>query len=235
MRTTCCVAAVLIVIVVASTAFAQDYVQYVSSDDRFTILFPVQPKVTTTTFMSQYGYSLPARVYAADATGAAKGHYQVTVVDYSGIQAMGEERARHCPPGAEPCIGNPAPSGSTGAGYWKADRWGATIWATWQFLQKKPDLKYLGWATMDAVEGELLNFVNADKSQTAAAIYMHENKLYVLDGTVPAGMPPPDWFNQNLGWLDENGNQVRYQSIYHNGYPKPEATHRPLTGGAAAQ
>jgi hypothetical protein len=223
------------VLAVASTAFAQDYVQYVSRDDRFTILFPTQPKVTVTTFTSQYGYSLPTRIYESDASGAAKGHYKVTVVDYSGIRAMGEERAKHCPAGAEPCIGNPAPSGSTGAGYWKADTWGASIYATWLFLKNKPDLKFLGWATMDAVEGELLDFVNADKSQTAAAIYMHENKLYMIEGTVPAGMPPPDWFNQNIGWLDENGLQVRYQSIYHNGYPKPEATHRAITDGAAAQ
>jgi hypothetical protein len=34
---------------------------------------------------SQYGYDLTARVYRTDATGAAKGHYQVTVVDYNGI------------------------------------------------------------------------------------------------------------------------------------------------------
>jgi len=77
-------------VLVGSAAFAQDYVQYVSMNDRFTILFPTQPKVTETTFKSQYGYDLPARVYEADATGAAKGHYKVTVVDYSGIRAMGE-------------------------------------------------------------------------------------------------------------------------------------------------
>ena len=222
------VVATALVFAMSGSAFAQEYVMYVSKDDRFTILFPTQPKVTETTFKSQYGYDLPARIYEADAVGAAKGHYKVTVVDYNGIRAMGEERAKHCPVGAEPCIGNPAPSGSTGAGYWKADTWAATIYATSLFLLKKPDLKFMGWATMDAVEGTLLNFVNADKSQTAAAIYMHENKLYIIDGTVPAGMPPPDWFNQNLGWLDENGLQVRYQSIYHNGYPKPEATHRPV-------
>jgi len=235
MRIRSFVVGALALLAVASTAFAQDYVQYVSQPDKFTILFPQQPKVTETTFKSQYGYDLPARVYESDATGAAKGHYKLTVVDYSGIRAMGEERAKHCPVGAEPCIGNPAPSGSTGAGYWKADTWGAMIYATSLYMMKKPDLKFMGWATMDAVEGYLLNLVNADKSQTAAAIYMHENKLYIIDGTVPAGMPPPDWFNQNIGWLDENGLQVRYQSIYHNGYPKPEATHRPITAGAAAQ
>src|SRR4051812_435413 len=173
-------------VLVGSAAFAQDYDQFVSMNDKFTILFPAPPKVTETTFKSQYGYDLPARVYESDATGAAKGHYKVTVVDYSGIRAMGEERAKHCPVGAEPCIGNPAPAGSTGAGYWKADTWGAMIYATSLYMMKKPDLKFMGWATMDAVEGYLLNFVNADKSQTAAAIYMHENRLYIIDGTVPA-------------------------------------------------
>src|SRR5678815_5949755 len=50
--------AALIVLAVGSTTFTQDYVQYVSRDDRFTILFPTQPKVTETTFTSQYGYCL---------------------------------------------------------------------------------------------------------------------------------------------------------------------------------
>jgi len=221
----------LIILLISVPVFAQEYVQYVSKDDRFTIEFPAQPKVTETTFKSQYGYTLPARVYSADATGAAKGHYQVTVVDYNGIQAMGEARAKACPPGAEPCFGNPSPVSSTGAGYWKADRSGATTYATWLYLQKKPDVKFLGWATMDLVEGTLINLVNADKSQTAAAIYMHENKLYLIDGTVPAGMPPPDWFNQNLGWIDENGNAIRYLSVYHNGFPKPEVARRGAAPG----
>lgn len=229
MYTKSIVAAVLVAATCAP-AFAQEYVQFVSKDDRFTIEFPAQPKVAETTFTSQYGYPLPARVYSADATGAAKGHYQVTVVDYNGIQAMGEERAKHCPPGAEPCFGNPSPVSSTGAGYWKADRSGAMTYATWLYLQKKPDVKFLGWATMDLVEGTLINMVNADKSQTAAAIYMHENKLYLIEGTVPAGMPPPDWFNQNVGWIDENGNPIRYLSVYHNGFPKPPVSTR---GGTA--
>jgi hypothetical protein len=224
------IVATALILATAAPALAQEYVEYVSRDDRFTIEFPAQPKVTQTTFKSQYGYDLPARVYTADATGAAKGRYQVTVVDYNGIQAMGEERAKHCPPGAEPCFGNPSPVSSTGAGYWKADMSGATTYAIWLYLQKKPDVKFLGWATMDLVEGTLIDMVNADKSYTAAAVYMHENKLYVIEGTVPAGYPPPDWFNQNVGWLDEQGRPIRYQSVYHNGFPKPPVSTR---GGAA--
>jgi hypothetical protein len=229
MRITSFVAAAL-VLGLCGQAVAQEYVEYVSKDDRFTIEFPATPKVTQSTFKSQYGYDLPSRVYSADASGAGKGHYQVTVVDYNGIQAMGEERARHCPAGAEPCFGNPSPVSSTGAGYWKADISGATTYAAWQYLQKKPDLKFMGWATMDLVEGTLLDMVNADKSYTAAAIYMHENKLYIIEGTVPAGYPPPDWFNQNVGWIDEQGRPIRYLSVYHNGFPKPQVSTR---GGAA--
>jgi hypothetical protein len=229
MRTKAIITAAVL-LAVSVPAFGQEYVEYVSRDDRFTITFPAQPKVMPITFKSQYGYDLPARVYSADASGAAKGHYQVTVVDYNGIQAMGEERARHCPPGAEPCFGNPSPVSSTGAGYWKADISGATTFAAWLYLQKKPDLKFMGWATMDLVEGTLLDMVNSDKSYTAAAVYMHENKLYLLEGTVPAGYPPPDWFNQNLGWIDENGNPIRYLAVYHNGFPKPPVSRR---GGAA--
>src|SRR5262245_3622233 len=82
------VVATALVFAISGSAFAQEYVLYVSKDDRFTILFPTQPKVTETTFKSQYGYDLPARIYEADAVGAAKGHYKVTVVDYNGIRAM---------------------------------------------------------------------------------------------------------------------------------------------------
>ena len=59
-----------------------------------------------------------------------------------------------------------------------------------------------------------------------AAIYMHENKLYIIEGTVPAGYPEPGLFQQSLGWLDENGNGVRYQSLYHNGFPTPPVVNR---------
>ena len=42
---------------------------------------------------------------------------------------------------------------------------------------------------------------------------MHENKLYIIEGTVPAGYPEPGLFQQSLGWLDENGVGLRYQSV----------------------
>jgi len=76
---------------------------------------------------------------------------------------------------------------------------------------------------MNLVEGHMVNLVNEkDKARTSAAIYMHENKLYIIEGTVPGGYPVPDFFQQSVGWLDEKGNDIRYLTIYHNGFPKPD-------------
>jgi len=48
--------------------------------------------------------------------------------------------------------------------------------------------------------------------------------------TARRGNPPPDFFQQSVGWIDENGNPIRYLAVYHNGFPKPAVSRR---GGAA--
>ena len=42
----------------------------------------------------------------------------------------------------------------------------------------------------------------ADQSRTFAFVAMRENKLYILEGTVPKGYPEPGLFQQSIGWLD---------------------------------
>jgi hypothetical protein len=93
---------------------------------------------------------------------------------------------------------------------------------------------YFGWNNIDLVEGHMLYVTNPDRSRTSAGIYMHENKLYILEGTVPAGRPDPGFFQQSVQWLDANGNGIRYQTTYHNGFPKP-ATGRGGAGGGQGQ
>ena len=221
-----------LILFVSGSAFAQEYVEFKSQQDRFTILFPVQPKITDTTFKSEFGGILPARVYNADFNG---GHYSVKVVDYNNIQAIDTEKAKACPAGAETCKGGLGAGSSTGAGYWKPDIEGAAIYATYQLLQRDAKLLYMGWSNMDLVEGNMVSLLNKDNSRTSAAIYMHENKLYILEGTAPPGYPVPDWFQQSIGWIDENGNGIRYLTIYHNGFPKPEIARRGGPGQGQGQ
>jgi len=222
-----------LVLCMSGSAFAQEYVEFKSQQDRFTVVFPAQPKVTETTFKSQFDSVLPARIYSADANG---GHYSVTVVDYNNIRAIATEKAKKCPPGAEACSGTATDASSTGAGYWKADIAGAVMNATWMLQQRDAKVTYVGWANMDLVEGNMVSLINnKDKSRTSAAVYMHENKLYILEGTAPAGYPVPDWFQQSVGWIDENGNGIRYLTIYHNGLPKPEIARRGGQGQGQGQ
>jgi hypothetical protein len=216
MRVCAVVLAATLVLSVSGSAFAQEYVEYKSQQDRFGATFPVQPTVTEFTFKSQFNSMLPARVYSAESIA---GKFKLTVVDYNNIEAIATEKAKSCPPGAETCRGG---GSSTGAGYWKADIEGAVIFATWEFMQRDAKVTYLGWNNINLVEGHMLYMTNnKDQSRTSAGIYMHENKLYILEGTVPKGYPDPGFFQQSVEWLDENGNGIRYQTVYHNGFPKP--------------
>ena len=95
------------------------------------------------------------------------------------------------------------------------------LYATWTFLQRDAEATHLGYNSLDRVEGHQLHLTNSDRSRTFVSIYMHEDKLYVAEGTVPRGYPEPALFQQSLGWLDENGNGLRYESPYNNGFPAP--------------
>ena len=152
--------AIALTLFLSAPALAQEWTEFVSREDGFRVDFPGQPTVEETTSVSEYNYTLPARVYSAE---RGRERYSMTVVDYNGIEEMGEERAVGCPAGAEPCHG----SNNTGAGYWKMDIGGAIVYATWKYLQRDVELTHLMWNFMDLVEGQQLQLTNnADQSQT---------------------------------------------------------------------
>ena len=68
MRLTSLVFLVLLVSL-ASPALAQEWIEFVSRDDGFRVNLPAMPTVATTTFTSEYGAALPARVYSATQRG----------------------------------------------------------------------------------------------------------------------------------------------------------------------
>lgn len=203
---------------VAAPIFAQEWVEFASREDRFTCLFPTQPKITETTYLSQHEANLPARVYSAE---EGQSRYKVTVVDYTQAQRILTEKAKSCPAGAEPCLGGPGDEG-----HWRSDIRGAIDWATWQLIRGDAKVTSFVWAAMDMVEGRQIQLTNPDKSRTFIGIFMHQNKLYINEGTVPRGYPEPALFQQSLGWLDENGIGLRYTSYYNNSYPAPSRVDR---------
>ncbi len=208
------------VLSLSGPASAQEWKEYASRQDGFTANFPGEPTITETTYKSEFGADLPARVYSAS---LGPSRFSMTVVDYSRIEPILIEKSKSCPPGAETCLGNQNALSSTGAGYWRADLAGAVIYATWTFMQRDAKMTHFLWTNMDLVGGHQLQMTNnKDRSRTQAGIYMHQNKLYILEGTAPEGYPEPGLFDQSLGWIDENGRPFRYTSLYVNGFPAPQ-------------
>ena len=212
-----------LIVTTGQLAVAQEWTEYVSTQDGFKINFPGPPAIADSTWKSQMEYTLPARVYSAE---RGRERYSLEVVDYSGLEQQGIARAKTCPPGNEQCRENA--SAVIGPGYWKQDERGALAYATLKLLQRDAKVTSYTYDWQDLVEGYFLQLTNnADQSRTFAYIAMHEHKLYIAEGTVLKGSPPPGLFQQSLGWVDKDGRGIRYQSMYSNAfhgmgvYPKP--------------
>ncbi|HEX5107099.1 MAG TPA: hypothetical protein VFV95_01570 [Vicinamibacterales bacterium] len=203
----------------AAPALAQEWAEFTNRDDGFRVNFPGEPKVAQTTYQSEYGADLPAHVYSVT---RGRERYSMTVVDYRSIEKILTEKAKKCPPFAdERCTGIGA-GAAVGFGYWKTDIRGALVWASWQFMQRDVKVTHYMWNFVDLVEGHQLQLTNnADRARTFVSIYMHENRLYIMEGTVPEGDPEPGLFQQSLGFVDKDGNGVRYADYYDNDYPPP--------------
>ena len=196
-----------LVVAISGTSFAQEWTEFSSAEDRFTITFPGQPTITDTTWMSQYGAILPARVYSGT---AGSGRYSVTVVDYNPVERLLTERSRTLP-ALDLAVHDYGP------GYWKTDVRSAVIYAGAKFLERDGKLASLMSNFADGVAGLQLQFIsNVDQSRTFTSIYMHENRLVIADAIVPKGYPAPLIFQQSLGWLDEDGKRIRYQVMNYN-------------------
>ena len=213
MRTSALVVA--LVLGIHGSAAGQEWDLFTSIPDGFNINFPGQPRITQTTWISQLDFKLPAKIFSAD---KGNEHYSVTVVDYSGVEQMGIERAKTCPPGNANCRANAPPA--LGAGYAHHDERGAIVFATAKLLKRDAKLTELVWDWQDMVEGHFIQLTNnADQSRTFAYVAMHRHRLYIVEGTVPKGYPEPGLFQQSLGWVDTDGKSIRYQNIvYSNAY-----------------
>ena len=194
-------------------AAAQEWQEYVSLQDGVSINFPGQPRITETTWQSQLGYALPARVYSAE---RGPERFSMTVVDYRPLEQLGIERWKKCPPGNSQCRdGGP----TIGPGYWKQDERGAMVYALAKYLKRPFQVTDYAWDWQDMVEGQSLQLNGPDRRRTLVYVAMHERRLYILEASAPEEHAEPGLFQQSLGWLDKDGKRIRYtETIYSNSY-----------------
>ena len=209
MRLIPCIVAALSLFI-SCPSFAQGWIEYASPEDFFTINFPGEPDVRDITYDTEYFITLPGRVYSHE---DGPNRYSVTVVNYADAAKRHSERVVSCQAaGAD---------GGSCTDHTPTDLRGAIDYATWNFLQREVELTHFVYYQADRVGGRSLHLTNPDGSRTFAAINMHENRLYILEGTVAADSPPPLVFQQSLGFLDQEGKSIRYESPYSNGFPAP--------------
>ena len=201
------------VLCLAAPAFAQEWIEYTSRTDLFTVNFPAQPTVTDISYPTEYGVTLPGHVHSYQA-GANR--YAVTVIDYSNIQKLHAQRLANCDKYPNLCA-NP----------WVGELRGAMDYAAGAFLKRDVKVTDYGYSNTERIEGRRMQLLNRDGTQTFVMIHMHENRLYILEGTVAAGAPPPGLFQQSLGFVDKEGFRVRYDSPYSNAYPPPPRVQYP--------
>lgn len=218
----------VLILLVSGPVFAQEWITYVSRDDMFSVNFPVQPKTQDVPYTSELGATFPSRIYSA-AEGPSR--YSMTVIDYTDSVRIHTERVKNCNPDAHSGCAGTDEDGAQGVGSYKYERFGAADYASWKILGRDAKVTYLGWAAIDHVAGRYIHLTNADKSRTFFGIYMHDNRLYITEATVPPGYPEPGLFQQSLRFLDKDGNGVRYDTIYLNGFPAPPRSGR---GGRGA-
>jgi len=204
-------ASVTLILAIAVPSFAQEWRDYTNQGDFFGINFPSEPKVRDITYRTQYGLMLPGHVYTA-ADGPSK--FSVTVVNFTGYKEKHTELVKTCKANGgegDQCFERSA-----------IDMRGAMLFATWNLIEKAAKVTDLVYAQADLVEGHEVHFLNQDGTRTYASLFMHEDRLYILEGTVPGNYPPPLLFQQGMQFLDGEGKSIRYASTYTNGFPAPK-------------
>lgn len=173
-----------------------DYATFVSREDFFSVHVPCRFSTQDTTWKTEYGSMVPARVYSCT---RGPENYKMTVVNYSNIEAIHKAR----PDKTEADVPDL---------YWRIDVNGSAAYAAARLREKAVKVSFDSFQLIDLIPGLQLHFTNPDGTRTFAGIYLHEYRLYILEATAPPTAPPPGLFQQSLSVLNAEGTRIRYPS-----------------------
>ena len=168
---------------------------FVDGAEHFSVNFPAEPDVREIAYDSEYGATLPAKVYAVSDGDSL---HSVTVVDFTDAQQTYLELSDRT-------------DEANNASLWLYDQRASVAYAARALRLRGGEVTFDAWHHIDLVEGHQLQMTNPDRSRTYAGIYFHDGRLYVLEATVPEGSLPQGLFQQSLSFLDDEGRRIRYR------------------------
>ena len=168
---------------------------FVDGAEHFSVNFPAEPDVREIAYDSEYGATLPAKVYAVSDGDSL---HSITVVDFTDAQQIYLELSDRT-------------DEANNASLWLYDQRASVAYAARSFRLRGGEATFDAWHHIDLVEGHQLQMTNPDRSRTYAGIYFHDGRLYILEATVPEGSLPQGLFQQSLSFLDDEGRRIRYR------------------------
>ncbi len=177
--------ALAVAVLSASTAFAQGWHEYISRDEFFLIGMPSEPRITSTIYRAASGAMLPAKQFVAT---EGQERYTVTVVHYINASA--------------------------------ADEAAAIEHAVRSFRSRPAQVTYDSALRVEGLPAHMIYLLNPDQSRIAAGVILHPRdtgqggpgRLYILEGSVPAGAASPIRFPQSFFLMDENATRLDYET-----------------------
>jgi hypothetical protein len=162
------------------TASAQEWIEYVNTDDLFAVNFPGEPRVEEFIYVSEYGSPLPARRYVAE---DVTGRYQVTVIEF---------------------FTTIRPPGRHGV-----EMRGSMAYAATQ-LRQTGEVTYDAYGEIQVIPGHQLQITLPDGRRNFVQIHYLDHRLYILEATVPGNFPPPAHFQASITFINANGEEIRF-------------------------
>ena len=200
------------VLCMARPLFAQqEWIEYKNIPEGFAINAPGEPKVEMTTYTSEYESKLPETIYRWQ---DGPNRYSVSAIDYSNNEAI--------------YTANHHSDDFSAPAYWQIDILGSIQFAATHLYRMKPGVKitFDNFHYINLVTGHQLTVINPDMTRSYVGLYLHENKLYILDATVAKNAPAPIIFQQSLEFLDAEGKSIRYRTYYFDKLPEPKLGRR---------
>jgi len=208
------IACVLFLRVTPAQAQDDEWTEYLSFDDLFSVNFPGDPTISSSSYETENGLKLAARVYTAK---DFMGTYKVTAVDWTGAEKEHTRLYEQCKSTETRGGENPNICGNR----YRGEVSGSTLNAVARVLYRGGHVQYIQEGGAEGVSGYRAHVLNADGSMTVVATGFHMNRLFVLEGTTLKGMPPAVNFLVSFGVIDQEGRRIRYQGSYSPFAPPP--------------
>jgi hypothetical protein len=81
-------------------------------------------------------------------------------------------------------------------------------WHASEAIRAKGEVTYFGFQDLDGIPGLIISVTEPDGGLIQACIYFVAQRLYIAEGRVDAGNPPPSNFQQSINIIDPTGERI---------------------------